>query len=71
MIRYKKDTDNIATLILDMKSRPKNLINHEMVDAFKPVLEHLKKEKNRNVLRGVIITSSKRNFLEGGDLEYL
>ncbi|MEM8524013.1 MAG: 3-hydroxyacyl-CoA dehydrogenase NAD-binding domain-containing protein [Bacteroidota bacterium] len=71
MIRYKKDTNNIATLILDMKNRPKNLINHEMVDAFMPVLEQLKKEKNRNELRGVIITSNKRNFLEGGDLEYL
>ncbi|MEN0048265.1 MAG: 3-hydroxyacyl-CoA dehydrogenase NAD-binding domain-containing protein [Bacteroidota bacterium] len=71
MIRYKKNTNNIATLVLDMKSRPKNLINHELVDAFMPVLEHLKKEKSRNELRGVIITSNKRNFLEGGDLEYL
>jgi len=71
VIRYKKDTDNIVTLLLDMKSRPKNIINHEMVSAFMPVLEHLKKEKSHNEIRGVIITSNKRNFLEGGNLEYL
>lgn len=71
MIRYKKDTDNVATLTLDMKDRPLNVINHEIVDAFKPVIQFLKKERSRDALRGVIITSAKRNFLEGGDWEYL
>ncbi|MEM9884515.1 MAG: 3-hydroxyacyl-CoA dehydrogenase NAD-binding domain-containing protein [Bacteroidota bacterium] len=71
MIRYKKDTDNIATLVLDMGKESKNLITHEMVDAFAPVISHLKKEKNRAALRGIIITSAKRNFLEGGNLDYL
>ena len=71
MIRYQKDTDNIATLTLDMQGRNVNIINHEISAAFSPVLEHLKKEKARRALRGVIITSAKRSFLAGGDLEYL
>lgn len=71
MIRYKKDTDNIVTLIFDMKGRASNVINHEIVKALIPVVEHLQQEKTRRALRGVIITSAKQTFMEGGDLEYL
>jgi 3-hydroxyacyl-CoA dehydrogenase/enoyl-CoA hydratase/3-hydroxybutyryl-CoA epimerase len=71
MIHYSKDTDLIATLTLDMKGRQVNILNHEIVDAFVPVVEHLKKEKEQGKLRGVIITSAKNTFLAGGDLEYL
>ncbi len=71
MIRYQKDTDNIATLTLDMSGRPVNVINHEIIEAFVPVIEHLKEEKQRGQLRGVILTSAKKTFLAGGDLEYL
>ncbi|MEO1257874.1 MAG: 3-hydroxyacyl-CoA dehydrogenase NAD-binding domain-containing protein [Bacteroidota bacterium] len=71
MIRYTKDTDHIAILSLDMKDRQRNLLNHEIVDAFVPVLQHLKKEKEKGQLKGVIITSAKKNFLVGGDLKYL
>ncbi len=71
MINYKKDTDNIVTLTLDMKGRAANVINHEFGSAFIPVIEHLKKEKARRSLRGVILTSAKKSFLAGGDVEYL
>lgn len=71
MIHYKKDTDNIVTLVLDMSDREVNVINHEIGDAFLPVIERLKQEKARGVLRGVIFTSGKKTFLAGGDLEYL
>ncbi|MBR9922137.1 MAG: 3-hydroxybutyryl-CoA epimerase [Bacteroidetes bacterium] len=71
MIRYIKDTDNIVTLTLDMKGRSQNILNHELSKAFHPVIEHLKQEKKRKALRGVIITSAKKSFLYGGDLDYL
>lgn len=71
MIRYTKDTDHIAILTLDMKGRQRNLLNHEIVEAFVPVLQHLKKQKSKGELRGVIITSAKKNFLVGGNLKYL
>lgn len=71
MIYYKKDTDNIVTLTLDMQGRPMNVINHEIFEAFVPVVEQLKVDKKWGTLRGVILTSGKKTFLAGGDLEYL
>jgi len=71
MIRYKKDTDNIVTLTLDMKDRDVNVLNHKLALTFEPVLDQLKKEKSANELSGIIITSAKQSFMVGGDLEYL
>lgn len=71
MIKYQKDTDDIVTLTLDMSDRTVNVINHEIFKAFVPVITHLQKEKVKGALRGVILTSSKKTFLSGGDLEYL
>ncbi len=71
MISYKKNTNNIVTLTMDMEGRKSNIINHEIGKAFLPVLDHLKKSKESNELIGVIITSAKQSFLTGGDLDYL
>ena len=71
MIHYRKDTDDIVTLILDMEGRSSNLLNHELVAAFKPVIKHLQHEKGNNRVKGIIITSAKQDFLQGGDLAYL
>lgn len=71
MIKYKKDLDNIVTLTIDMTGRQENIINHKMCVHWEPVIEHLQKEKKKGVLKGIIITSAKKNFLEGGDLGYL
>ena len=71
MIRLKKDTDNIMTIIFDMEDRPHNVVNHEISEAFLPVLKRLQEEKAQGQLRGVILTSAKNSFLSGGDLGYL
>lgn len=71
MIRLTKDTDNIVTIIFDMKDRPHNVVNHEISEAFVPVLKRLQEEKAQGQLRGVILTSAKKSFLSGGDLGYL
>lgn len=71
MIRYRKDPQNIVTLIMDMSNRPVNVLNHELAAHFQPVLQHLQEEKRKKQLRGVIITSAKKSFMTGGDLEYL
>ncbi len=71
MINYKKDTENIVTLTLNMSGRSENVINHEIGELFRPVIRHLKQEKARGALRGLIVTSAKKTFLAGGDLEYL
>ncbi len=71
MIYYKKDTDHIVTLTLDMAGRPANIINHHISKVLMPVIEHLREEKKKGMLRGVILTSAKKTFAIGGDLEYL
>ncbi len=71
MIFYKKDIQNIAYINLDMKGRKVNVLNHEIVKAFIPLVEHLEKEKEKGALNGIIFTSSKSSFLAGGDLEYI
>ena len=71
MIRYKKDTDNIVTLTLDMADRAVNIINYEIGKTFIPVIKHLQEEKAKGALRGVIITSAKKTFLAGGDIDFL
>ena len=70
MIRYEKDTHNIVTLTLDMAGNTHNIISHDIGNSFIPVLKHLKAEKAQGLLRGVIITSAKKNFLVGGDLDF-
>ena len=71
MIRLKKDTANIVTIIFDMQDREDNVINHEITDAFLPVIKRLQEEKAQGQLKGVILTSNKKSFLSGGDLRYL
>jgi 3-hydroxyacyl-CoA dehydrogenase/enoyl-CoA hydratase/3-hydroxybutyryl-CoA epimerase len=71
MIRLKKDTDNIVTIVFDMQDREHNVINHEITDAFLPVIKRLQEEKEQGELKGVILTSNKKSFLSGGDLGYL
>jgi 3-hydroxyacyl-CoA dehydrogenase / enoyl-CoA hydratase / 3-hydroxybutyryl-CoA epimerase len=70
MIRYEKDTHNIVTLTLDMEGEAYNIISHDIGNSFMPVLQHLKIEKSKGLLRGVIITSAKKNFLVGGGLDF-
>ena len=71
MIRYQKDTDNIVTLTLNREGHKFNVLNHELSDTFLEVIHHLQKEKQRKALRGVIITSGKKSWLMGGEVEYL
>lgn len=71
MIKYRKDTDDIVTLTLDMKGSVFNVLNHKISEAFEPVIEQLQSEIRINQLSGVIFTSDKKNFLAGGNLEYI
>jgi 3-hydroxyacyl-CoA dehydrogenase/enoyl-CoA hydratase/3-hydroxybutyryl-CoA epimerase len=71
MIKYRKDTDDIVTLTLDMKGSAFNVLNHKISKAFEPVIAQLQKEIRNNQLSGLIITSDKKNFLIAGDLEYI
>jgi 3-hydroxyacyl-CoA dehydrogenase/enoyl-CoA hydratase/3-hydroxybutyryl-CoA epimerase len=65
---YQKDNKDIVTLTLDMPGRSANVINEEFGAGFTEALERLSGEDS---LTGVILTSAKKTFLAGADLELL
>lgn len=67
-IQYQKDQDNIVTLTLDSTGQSANTMNAEFRSSLKEVAEKLKAEAD---LTGVIITSAKKTFFAGGDLNEL
>lgn len=66
--RYDKDEQNIVTLTLDMPGRSANVLNEEFGRGLAEALAQLQAETD---LAGVILTSGKKTFLAGGDLDYL
>ncbi|MCB9007869.1 MAG: enoyl-CoA hydratase/isomerase family protein [Ardenticatenaceae bacterium] len=67
-IHYAKDEQQIVTLTLDHPARSANVINAKFGAALATMLARLQAESN---LAGVIITSAKKTFMAGGDLEWL
>ena len=65
---YNLDRDNIVTITMDMKGKSVNVINKEFLDSFQEAINKLQNEKN---LKGVILTSAKKTFIAGGDIEML
>ncbi|XID74424.1 3-hydroxyacyl-CoA dehydrogenase NAD-binding domain-containing protein [Alkanindiges sp. WGS2144] len=67
-IKYQKDQDNIVTLTLDSTGQSANTMNAEFRDSIADVATKLKNESD---LAGVIVTSAKKTFFAGGDLNEL
>ncbi|HEY4714661.1 MAG TPA: enoyl-CoA hydratase-related protein, partial [Aquirhabdus sp.] len=67
-IKYNKDQDNIVTLTLDSTGQSANTMNAEFRVSLHEVATQLKAETE---LAGVIITSAKKTFFAGGDLDEL
>ena len=65
---YKKDQQNIVTITMDMDGRSTNVINEEFSQLW---IEALEKLENEKFLTGVILTSAKKTFLAGGDLDMI
>ena len=68
-IKYQKDQDNIVTLTLDSTGQSANTMNGEFRDSIADVANQLKNENQTpEGLSGVILTSAKKTFFAGGDL---
>jgi len=65
---YEKDDKNIVTITIDMPGRTQNVINEEFGRGFEEALRRLGDEDE---LAGVIITSGKKDFIAGGDIDKL
>ena len=68
-IRYAKGPDNIVVLTMDMPGQSANTMNAQYREAMAETVERLEAEKDS--IAGVIITSAKKTFFAGGDLNEL
>jgi 3-hydroxyacyl-CoA dehydrogenase/enoyl-CoA hydratase/3-hydroxybutyryl-CoA epimerase len=67
-IRWDEE-DGIVTLTLDDPNQSANTMNQAYLESMKATVERLQSEKDE--IKGVIITSAKKTFFAGGDLNDL
>jgi len=68
-ISWEQDADGIVTLTLDAPGRSANTMDDAFVAALGRTVDRLAAE--RATVRGVILTSAKKTFFAGGDLDAL
>ncbi len=68
-IRYEKGQDNIVVLTMDMPGQSANTMNAVYREAMGKIVDRLEAEKDS--IAGVIVTSAKKTFFAGGDLNEL
>ncbi|MFT3804477.1 MAG: 3-hydroxyacyl-CoA dehydrogenase NAD-binding domain-containing protein [Burkholderiaceae bacterium] len=68
MIDYEIDTDGIATLTWNVADRPMNVLNRASITAFDQAVARAIADE---AVKGVIVTSSRPEFVAGGDLELI
>ncbi len=68
-IRWERDGDGIVTLTLDDPGQSANTMNERYVAAMGETVDRL--EAERDDITGVVITSAKKTFFAGGDLNSL
>jgi 3-hydroxyacyl-CoA dehydrogenase / enoyl-CoA hydratase / 3-hydroxybutyryl-CoA epimerase len=68
-IRWEKGKDNIVVLTLDDPNQSANTMNAAYAESMAATLDRLEAEKEE--IAGVVITSAKKTFFAGGDLNDL
>jgi 3-hydroxyacyl-CoA dehydrogenase/enoyl-CoA hydratase/3-hydroxybutyryl-CoA epimerase len=68
-INWEKDEDGVVILTLDDPSQSANTMNQAYLESMKATVERLQSEKDE--IKGVVITSAKKTFFAGGDLNDL
>jgi 3-hydroxyacyl-CoA dehydrogenase/enoyl-CoA hydratase/3-hydroxybutyryl-CoA epimerase len=69
IIRWQHDADDIVVLTIDDPSASANTMNREFLDALTATVDRLVAE--RESIRGVVVTSAKKTFFAGGNLDDL
>lgn len=67
-IRYEVDADGIALITLDMPGRSQNVLNDSLTEPFQRVVEQAYGD---DAVQGIVLTSGKRDFLAGADIDGL
>ncbi len=68
-IRFDRDDEGIVTLTIDMPGQSANTMNPAFRAALEVAVERLVAERDR--IKGVVLTSAKKTFFAGGDLNHL
>ncbi|NUP47777.1 MAG: 3-hydroxyacyl-CoA dehydrogenase [Catenulispora sp.] len=68
-IGWERDADGVVTLTMDAPGQSANTMNRAFVEAFGQVVQRLEAEKDD--ISGVVVTSAKKTFFAGGDLNEL
>ncbi len=68
MIDYTKDTDGIAIISFNMTDSPVNVLNAASISAFEERINEALADKE---VKGIIITSGKKDFIVGADLKLI
>jgi 3-hydroxyacyl-CoA dehydrogenase/enoyl-CoA hydratase/3-hydroxybutyryl-CoA epimerase len=68
-IRWDKDSDGIVVLTLDDPKQSANTMNADYTESMGIIVDRLEAEKDS--ITGVVITSAKKTFFAGGDLNDL
>ncbi|HEX2301620.1 MAG TPA: 3-hydroxyacyl-CoA dehydrogenase NAD-binding domain-containing protein [Pseudonocardiaceae bacterium] len=68
-IRWDADADGIVTLTMDDPGQSTNIMNEDYVRSMGATVDRL--EAERDSITGVILTSAKKTFFAGGDLNQL
>ena len=68
MMDYTSDSNGIATLSWNVADRPTNVMNEASIAAFASAVERALGDAS---VKGVIITSARKDFVAGGDLDLI
>ncbi|HWF74404.1 MAG TPA: 3-hydroxyacyl-CoA dehydrogenase NAD-binding domain-containing protein [Solirubrobacteraceae bacterium] len=68
-IRWERDDDGVVILTLDDPNQSANTMNAAYAESMKATVERLEADKDE--INGVVITSAKKTFFAGGDLNDL
>ncbi|WAL66831.1 3-hydroxyacyl-CoA dehydrogenase NAD-binding domain-containing protein [Amycolatopsis cynarae] len=68
-IRWESDADGIVVLTLDDPKQSANTMNADFRESFGQIVDRLESEKDS--ITGVVLTSAKKTFFAGGDLNDL
>ncbi|MGP0047476.1 MAG: 3-hydroxyacyl-CoA dehydrogenase NAD-binding domain-containing protein, partial [Solirubrobacteraceae bacterium] len=68
-IHWDKDTDGVVILTLDDPNQSANTMNAAYGESIKAIVDRLEAERDK--ITGVIVTSAKKTFFAGGDLNDL
>ena len=68
-VRWETDGDGIAVVTLDDPASSANTMNDAYREAMREVVDDL--EKHKDDIVGVVVTSAKKTFFAGGNLEQL